>query len=97
MSTHSIDLHGMTLEGAKHYLRRRLETILQKRGKHSVRIITGKGVHSGSYGGGVLAKEIHGFTKREFHHYIVAIQDSPHEVAIDGLPIRGHFDVTLKS
>ena len=93
----SIDLHGMTLDEAKRYVEAQINNVLAQQGKHTIRVITGKGLHSSdAFGGGVLAKEIHAFVKSRFGRFITKIQESPHEVAIDGIPIRGHFDVSLQ-
>ena len=92
-----VDLHGMTLAEAEAHIRSALRNLLASRpGQVSVRIITGKGLHSGEFGS-VLARRIHELVSREFAREIVEIQDSPAETMVDGLPIRGHFDVLLKS
>jgi DNA-nicking Smr family endonuclease len=94
----SIDLHGMTLSEAQDHVYRVMSRHLGEspRSELRFRIITGKGVHSG-HGGGILAKEMHAYVSQRFSSMIIKIDSSPHEVAVSGLPIRGHFDVVLKS
>ena len=91
-----IDLHGLNLEEAKGYVRVVLQTILRDlSGQLTVTIITGKGRHSGPRGA-VLPRQIHDFVLRNFSQYIVYIEESPSDVTIGGLPIRGHFRVTIR-
>jgi hypothetical protein len=59
-----------------------------------VKIITGKGHHS-QRGDSVLAKEIHSFVLQTFRHIILEIEDSPDQVRLAGIPLRGHFHVTI--
>lgn len=91
----SVDLHGFRLDEARDYLQGRFELWLQDAGLLKVRVITGKGLHSQS-GEGVLAREIHRFVLERYGHRIQSIEASPDEVKISGLPIRGHFVVTLR-
>ena len=91
-----IDLHGLTLDEAKERVRVRLLTILRElSGQTTFIIITGKGRHSGP-GGSVLASQIHSFVRTHFAAHIVHIEESPSDVTIGGVPIRGHFRVTLR-
>jgi DNA-nicking Smr family endonuclease len=90
----SIDLHGMTLDEAKSELRRIIAEISAIRGTHQLRIITGKGRHSGS-GGGVLISEIHDFFARSFGRLVKRMDENPDKLRVSGKPIRGHFDVEL--
>lgn len=92
----TIDLHGLTVREANDELRRFLDRILGQRGggKVTVRIITGKGIHSRD--GAVLPRECHDFVKQRYADSIVRIDDSPADVLLGGIPIRGHFDVVFK-
>lgn len=92
-----IDLHGLSQAAAES----RLESLLRPRLAEAtgmdltVKIITGKGLHSGP-GGAVLPNAVHAYIRRAFQHSIVAIEESPAEVILGGLPVRGHFHVTLR-
>ena len=97
-----IDLHGLTLQQATEYLDDRLRRLLgestpAKSPQHviTVKIVTGKGLHSGP-SGGVLAKEIHRHVAAVYGKHIVTIEDSPGDTMIRGLPLRGHFNVRLR-
>ncbi len=91
----SIDLHRMTLAEAKARLDDVFAALLQRlSGSVTVTIITGKGLHSGP-GGAVLPREIHRYVQQAYGGYILRIDDSPDEVRIAGVPLRGHFNVTL--
>ena len=97
-----IDLHGLTLQQATEYLDDRLRRLLGestavKSPQHviTVKIVTGKGLHSGP-SGGVLAKEIHRHVAAVYGKHIVTIEDSPGDTMIRGLPLRGHFNVRLR-
>ena len=61
----------------------------------SIKIITGKGLHSGSEGA-VLPREVHAYFHARYQSYIIKIDDSPHQAAIDGIPIRGHFTAHIR-
>lgn len=93
-----IDLHGLRLQEAQELCADVIHQALREarlQSHVSFRIITGKGRHSGVEGP-VLSKEIHRFVLQEFQAWIVKIDDSPDEVALDGIPVRGHFDLILK-
>ena len=94
---YEIDLHGMTLARAKVVLIRKIEEISDSHGRSpfQVKIITGKGIRSGSQGG-VLSREIHGFISNTYAVNIKKIEASPDEVMINNLPIRGHFHVLFE-
>jgi hypothetical protein len=95
MRDHSLDLHRMTLVEAEAAVDRFLAPLLTGRGGEvTVTIVTGKGRHSGE-GGGVLAKEIHGYVRRRYGAQIVAIEESPADLKVGGLPLRGHFKVVF--
>jgi DNA-nicking Smr family endonuclease len=92
----SIDLHGMTLKEAVQSVDRFLASIIfDLRGETTVKIITGKGRHSGP-DGAVLPGGVHKHVNNTWRRHIVRIDESPEDVAIAGLPIRGHFEVRLK-
>ena len=57
--------------------------------------VIGKGLHSKD-GVGVLSREIHDYISNKYIHNIMEIDDSPCDVLIHGVPIRGHFNVVLK-
>lgn len=91
-----IDLHGLTAEEAKARVHQTFSRLMsQQKVEVLVRVITGKGRHSGPEGG-VLVREIHAFVKQEYGNLITKLDPSPTEATISGLPVRGHFDVILK-
>ena len=95
-SSGSIDLHGMTLKEAIHAVDKAIAGIVYSlKGEATLRIITGKGRHSGA-DGAVLPGGIHKHVKATWRRHIVRIDESPEAVVIAGLPIRGYFEVTLK-
>lgn len=93
-----IDLHRLTMAEAEARVDGVLKGLLA--GLHSagasvrVQIITGKGRHSGD-GGAVLAREVHRYVRQRYAGHIISIEDSPADLVVGGLPIRGHFHVTL--
>lgn len=90
-----IDLHGLNLAEAKDFLRTTWQQMRSSgKGKRNLRIITGKGIHSGA-GGPVLVEEIHDFVTKLFGSSISRIDENPSKVRLAGLPLRGHFDVEL--
>lgn len=92
-----IDLHGKTLEEAQDAVLTFFNRMIDDHLVHelTIRVITGKGLRSGP-AGGVLGGEIHGFIRQKFAAYIKKIDSSPSDVKLGGVPLRGHFDVTLK-
>ncbi|MFW7377983.1 MAG: Smr/MutS family protein [Oligoflexus sp.] len=92
-----LDLHGMTVSQAQNKVESVfMDLILDgSNDKVQVQVITGKGLHSGP-GGGVLAGHIHSFICRRFASWIVSIDESPDDLRLNGIPIRGHFNVILK-
>ncbi|HYX38921.1 MAG TPA: Smr/MutS family protein [Oligoflexus sp.] len=91
---HELDLHGLRLDEAQHTVREFLNGLCEMTGMHRVKIITGKGHHS-QQGNSVLAKEIHSFVLQTFRRVIMEIEDSPDQVRLAGVPLRGHFHVTI--
>ena len=94
-SCYELDLHGLRLEEA---ISKTDELFYQKLNFHSsvfeIKVITGKGIHSGEKGS-VLPREIHDHVKKIYKKNIIFLQESPAEVVIEGIPIRGHFTVKL--
>lgn len=93
----SLDLHGMTLEAAKAAVTVFIQGHrAQGKGAVSLKIITGKGLHSGP-GGGVLSREVHSFVVKAFQSIIVNIEAAPADTEISrGVLWRGHFSLTIK-
>jgi DNA-nicking Smr family endonuclease len=92
---HEIDLHGLSLEDAQHRVRAVLDGLREMAGMHRVKIITGKGHHS-QRGDSILAREIHSFVLLTWRRVIMEIEDSPDQVRLAGVPLRGHFHVTIR-
>ena len=93
-----IDLHGMTLDAARRHVDGRIHELLMRLSpgaRATLNIITGKGLNSGM-GGGVLAREIPDWVRERFAKHIVDMDESPAEVQLGGIPIRGYFRVTIK-
>jgi len=90
-----IDLHGHTVDEAKAEVDREIGRLSLVRGQRvHVRIITGKGRHS--QGEGVLPRAIHDYVSQRFARIIDKIDESPADLVLGELPMRGHFDVWLK-
>ena len=91
----TIDLHGLTLEEAKTAVRRKINSLLEmEKGPIKLRVITGKGKHSG-INGGVLISSIYDFVRKEYLQEIKKLDEDPSAIKLNGLPIRGYFDVWL--
>ena len=91
-----VDLHGYSLSEANDIVGRKISAILvSKGGIVTLRVITGKGHHSG-VGGSVLAKDVHAYVQARFHKSIERMDSAPADVIVGNLPIRGHFDVVLR-
>jgi DNA-nicking Smr family endonuclease len=90
----TVDLHGCSLAEAQDKVDNAFSTIFKTLGSTPVvlTIVTGKGRHSGP-GGAVLPREIHSYVRSRYKPYIVRIEDSPADVVIGDLPVRGHFRV----
>lgn len=89
----SIDLHGLTEEQAENKIREQVAGVLRGQ-RTKLRIITGRGRHSGP-GGPVLAVSIHQYVLARFGAIILDIEASPADTTMDGLTFRGHFHVTI--
>ena len=90
----SWDLHGMQLQEAKDYLVAQYERAQNSKGVLEVTVITGKGRHSEA--GGVLVRHIYDFVVEAFASHTQAIDSDPNDSQLGGLPLRGHFNVTLR-
>tara|TARA_B100001964_G_C14170360_1_gene571145 strand:+ start:757 stop:1251 length:495 start_codon:yes stop_codon:yes gene_type:complete len=91
-----LDLHSFTLAEARSYVDREISTFIASKDLTiNLKIITGKGRHSGVEGP-ILAREIHVHIKKKWREYIAQIEDSPIDVTINSVPIRGHFHLILK-
>lgn len=101
-SAREIDLHRCTVEEA----RRAIDAVIgqlvtpgtslwRQGGQVRLKIITGKGLHSGP-GGPVLARDIHRYILTMYASHIVSIEESPADVVVAGVPLRGHFHVVLR-
>ncbi len=89
-----IDLHGLRLVEAQQRVRDVLDGLIEMAGTHKLKIITGKGHHS-KKGGSVLAKEMHSFVLLTYSRSILEIEESPDQVQLAGVLLRGHFHVTI--
>ena len=95
--TYEIDLHGLRLGEALAFLEREMARLLNSQSRDfAVKVITGKGLHSGP-DGAVLPREVHAHFVARYAAYIISIEESPHAVALAGVPIRGHFTAKLRS
>lgn len=94
MISTSLDLHGKTYSEAVDSLKFFID---QKRSECKIldlKIITGRGLHSGD-GGPVLARDIHIYVKKNFAESITFLETSPADAMINGVAVRGHFQVKL--
>jgi DNA-nicking Smr family endonuclease len=92
-----LDLHGYSLAEAESETTLRISQLLQaKAGPFSLKVITGRGIHSGQ-SGSILVREIYRFILSTFRANIAKIDAPPAESTIDGLPLRGFFLVHFTS
>lgn len=91
-----LDLHGHTLKEAQGALDSLISEALasKKTSKITLKIITGKGLHS-SGERGVLAREIPRYLETKWANRILFIEESPANLMINELPLRGDFTVIL--
>ena len=90
-----IDLHGYALADAIYNVDCFIQELLKGGPRiFTCKIITGKGRHSGPEGG-VLAKEVHTHVKSTYRRQILRIEESPADATLNGLPIKGYFNVTF--
>lgn len=89
-----LDLHGLRLEEALRKVEYFIDSkLLEYQGRNLIlKVITGKGLHSGA-GGAVLPRAVHDFISNKYAKVIKSIEDSPDDVKVHGVPIRGHFKV----
>lgn len=90
-----LDLHGMTSLEAIEHLSEFIEAKSSECRYLKLKIITGRGVHS-KVGGPVLVKDIYEFVLERYSNLIQEIDDPPADTILDGLAIRGYFNVHLK-
>lgn len=91
-----IDLHGLHLDQAMDLVREKIDLWLAGAQPFRVKIITGKGRHSVG-GRGILSQEIHRYVLQRYRKDILSIEDSPDEIRLAGLPLRGHFYVSFRA
>ena len=90
-----LDLHGHTLREAKEVLDSLvLDVINSKMDSLSLKVITGRGLHSKD-GPGVLAREIPLHLSAKWARRIVFIEESPANLLLGDIPLRGSFIVIL--
>ena len=94
-AAHQIDLHGLTLRESQQQIDALLRRIVSKTSNVRVKIITGKGRHR-QCGEHLLARDVHSWLQHKYQAWIVEIEQSPHDVRIGDLPLRGHFEVVLR-
>ncbi len=94
---HEIDLHGLTLADAQCRIDRWISAHLGEMQKENVflKVITGKGLHSGPQGG-VLTGGIHHYLWSKYNDIIKELEESPDDVRVGGVPIRGYFSVVFR-
>lgn len=92
---HQIDLHGLTLGESQQRIDALLRRVVTNKQPVRVKIITGKGKHR-QRGVNLLARDVHRWLTQKYHDWIVEIEQSPHDVRLGDLPLRGHFEVVLK-
>lgn len=91
----SLDLHGKTLAEAEDEVEHKIQELLKSlQSGFTLRIITGKGLHSPG-GEGVLATEIWRYVNKKYAGKFRQIDASPADVKLGGRLIRGHFDVVF--
>ena len=93
--SYQIDLHGLTLLESQQQIDALLRRVVSGASNVRVKIITGKGRHQ-KRGEHLLARDVHSWLQHKYRAWIVAIEQSPHDVRIGDLPLRGHFEVVLR-
>jgi DNA-nicking Smr family endonuclease len=92
----ALDLHGLSLPEAIAKVDMQLNDMIRLKGPKKLRIITGKGRHS-SGGTGTLIHGVYDHVARSWSKHLESIDTPPGNDLIQGLPLRGHFDLKLKS
>lgn len=92
---YELDLHGLTLSEAQQHIDSLFNRVLQTKRRTRIKIITGKGRHSRA-NTNLLARDVHTYVHQKYADHIISIEQSPYSVRVDGLPIRGHFEVILQ-
>ena len=91
----TIDLHGYSSRDAIQEVDRVIgENLDSSLGEVHLKIITGKGRHSGA-DGPVLAGEVYNHIKRTYRDRILKIDENPDLLRLNGVLIRGHFEVVM--
>ncbi len=90
----TVDLHGQTVAEARESCDRLLNSIAGQ-GEADIKIITGKGRHSGAQGP-TLISEIYDYIAKKYQNQIIRIDPPPANDRIDGLPLKGFFDLKFK-
>lgn len=89
-----LDLHGQTVSEAKLSCDQLLRSI-NPGAQIDIKIITGKGRHSGNEGP-TLISEIYNYINSKYKNNIVSIDSPPADDRLNGLPLRGFFDLKFK-
>lgn len=92
---YTFDLHNMSLDEAIF----KLTTFIDQKRQQNIichfKIITGKGLNSGP-AGGVLSKEVYEYIRSHYKNKLLQIDPPPYKDKIDGIPLKGYFNVSLK-
>jgi DNA-nicking Smr family endonuclease len=89
--TMQVDLHGMTVEKAMAAVDRAIFQAKQRQ-VTKLRVITGRGLHSGP-GGPVLAVEIYQYVAKYLNSSVKILDASPE--LLSGVALKGYFDVKI--
>ncbi len=96
-----VDLHGYMLRDALAKVDRVITSLLNRppsqtsRNGTVLKIITGKGRHSGA-AGGILIREVYAHVLGAYRQSILKIDQPPAQDILHGLPVRGFFMVTIR-
>jgi DNA-nicking Smr family endonuclease len=96
-----VDLHGYLLKDALAKVDRVIAGLLNRplsqkpQAGTVLKIITGKGRHSGA-AGGILIREVYSHVLGAYRHGILKIDHPPAQDRLHGLPVRGFFMVTIR-
>lgn len=97
INRYEVDLHGMTVETAQHYVINAIQDILvaAKGQVITIRVITGKG-HRSKDRGPQLVHAIHHVVEARFKSRLISIEVSPHELKLGDSYFKGHFDLKIR-